>query len=107
MPIEDIKEVTMLVWNENDCLPLVGYEWFFPGDSFGEEDSKNPGREIRLTVRGLPDVVTTDIVKDRSVFRRSDWCRRFYQLHNLKFGDVVAIKKVADHDYEVYPKVSP
>jgi hypothetical protein len=102
-----IKEITVLIGCGDHFTSLLGFEYFFPEDSFGGEDSKNPGTEIRLRVRGLPDVVTTDIVKGKSVIRKSDWRRTFCELHNLTFRDAVAVKNIADYEYEVYPKVSP
>ena len=89
---------------------LTGHYDFFPKDSIGESKQKNgEGKPIQLTVQGLDSPVHTDIGcdpksgKPRRFFRRRKWVKQFFEKHNIKEGDVLAIEKIGRRKFRIYP----
>ncbi len=94
----------------NDHLYISGHHDFFPEECYGESNKKKGlGRQLTLRVEGLPKPVKTDIAKDggngrpRNHFRSRAWVRHFFQRHDLREGDVVAIERLDRFTYRVYP----
>jgi len=94
----------------NHHLYISGHHDFFPKECYGESNKrKGIGRELTLMVEGLPKPVKTDIAKDggngrpRNHFRNRTWVRLFFQRHDLREGDVVAIERLDRFTYRVYP----
>jgi DNA modification methylase len=94
----------------NQHLYITGYHDFFPQECYGESSArKGTGRELTLLVDGLSSPVETDIAKSsgngrpRSFFRKRAWVARFFQQHDLRQGDMVAIERLDRLTYRVYP----
>jgi len=95
---------------QNGHVYITRHHDFFPTECYGESSAKRgAGKKIRLAVDGLPQVVETDIGRNgrtgrpRNFFRKRAWANRFFELHGLQEGDVIAIERVDLFDYRVYP----
>jgi len=89
---------------------LSGHHDFFPAESYGESSRRRgTGTELTLLVAGLKTPVKTDIGvngsngKPRNFFRNRRWVREFFEQHELREGDVIAIERVERLTYRVYP----
>jgi len=89
---------------------LSGHHDFFPKEAYGQSSARRgKGRELTLIVEGFDKPVTTDIGingsngKPRNFFRNRRWVRRFFERHELREGDVIAIERVNKFKYRVYP----
>ncbi len=89
---------------------ISGHLDFFPSDSIGQASSADGlGTLLRLDVEGLPDPVFTDIPRDsktgkpRRFFRKRAWVRDFFQRHQIKPGDTIAIERIASHHFRIVP----
>lgn len=84
---------------------------FFPPDIIGPPklDSELNGRCINIYLEGLDETVKTDIGSERKngqprrMFRQRAWVGRFFQHHKLKGGDLLALEKITDRQYRLYP----
>lgn len=85
---------------------------FFPEDCVGPPRKRKSDRaatHIEIILDGLNESVTTDIGRDsksgkpRQFFRGRQWVRKFFEHHQLKTGDVVAIERLSDRQYRIYP----
>ncbi|MHC4574090.1 MAG: DNA cytosine methyltransferase [Planctomycetota bacterium] len=95
---------------KNRHIYISGHHDFFPDECYGKSRGKKGlGRELTLQVEGLNTSVKTDIGVDpangrpRNFFRKRGWVREFFEKHELKPGDVVAIEKLGPYSYRVYP----
>ncbi|MGC8560969.1 MAG: DNA cytosine methyltransferase [Phycisphaerae bacterium] len=91
-------------------LYLTGHIDFFPADCFGSSSSsRGHGKPLTLLVDGLAEPVITDIPTDartgrpRRFFRKRGWVREFFERHETKPGDTIAIERLAPHRYRVCP----
>lgn len=89
---------------------LSGHYDFFPPESYGESSKKKGiGHPLSLVVEGLPDAIETDIGTNgskggpRSFFRRRDWVKKFFEKHEIREGDVIAIERLSRFEYRIYP----
>ncbi len=94
----------------NNHIYLSGHHDFFPKNCYGESNGKfGIGKSITLTIEGLPDLIQTDIAangkngKPRNFFRRRAWVRKFFEKHEIREGDVIAIEKLDKYKYRIYP----
>lgn len=94
----------------NNHLYVHGHYDFFPPDCVGASKRKNGnGATIRIFLRGLNRTVETDIGSDartgqpRRFFRGRTWVRQFYAHHQIKTGDVLALERVGNREYRLYP----
>ncbi len=95
---------------KNSHIYISGHHDFFPDECYGQS-SKEKGirKEMTLIVEGLTQPVKTDIGindtngKPRNFFRNRRWVRKFFEKHELKAGDVVAIERLDKYIYRVYP----
>ncbi len=83
---------------------------FFPSDILGPStlaDALN-GRAVRIFLEGLNETVETDIPTDkktgrpRRMFRRRTWVRKFFEHHQIKGGDLLALQRTSVRDYRLY-----
>ncbi|MBN1391272.1 MAG: DNA cytosine methyltransferase [Sedimentisphaerales bacterium] len=95
---------------KNHHIYISGHHDFFPKECHGQSDKKNGvKKEMTLLVEGLPKPVKTDIGtngtngKPRDFFRRRRWVREFFEKHELKAGDVIAIERLSKYTYRIYP----
>ncbi len=52
---------------------------------------------------GLNETITTDIAKDKAIFRNRRWVRRFFSHHAVNSGDLLALERVNGHRYRLSP----
>jgi DNA (cytosine-5)-methyltransferase 1 len=92
---------------QNNHIYLSGHQDFFPADSYGPSNGKRgAGRFLTLRVEGLPEPVETDLARrgaNRYIFRKRGWVRRFFEKHEIRQGDVVAVERLSHSEYRVYP----
>ncbi len=87
----------------NLCLSRCGKD-FFPEDSFGESSAKNGhGKPVILKVQGLESMIETDIPKDKKIFRKRGWVRKFVEVNNLNMNDTIIINRIASRKYLITP----
>ena len=84
---------------------------FFPPDVFGSSSrSKGVGSLITLKVKGLGELIKTDIPtygstgKPRWLFRERSWVKNFVRTNNLIPGDTVKVCRISTRKYELVPK---
>jgi len=92
---------------DNKHIYLSGHQDFFPKESYGASSGKNGlGKKLTLHIDGLSVNVETDLALrggQRFIFRKRAWVGRFFEKHEIQNGDVIAIEKLGDHEYRVYP----
>ncbi len=84
---------------------------FFPSDCLGTSRKSTNGhtKTIQIRLDGLNTTVETDIGteagtgKPRRMFRGRKWVREFFEHHQIKTGDVLALEKVNVRRYRLYP----
>ena len=89
---------------------ISGHHDFFSRKCYGASSrKKGVGEEIALTVEGLEKEIRTDIAtngsngRPRNFFRKRSWVRQFFEKHEIREGDVIAIEKIAKGRYRIYP----
>ena len=94
----------------NNHIYLSGHHDFFPVECYGGSSKKKGiGRQLSLLIEGLPEPIQTDIStrsgngKPRSFFRKRAWVRKFFEKHETREGDVIAIERLARFTYRIYP----
>lgn len=94
----------------NDHIYLSGHHDFFPLECYGNsKKKKGVGKELTLIVEGLAKPIKTDIGingangKPRNFFRKRSWARKFFEKHEIREGDVIAIERLKKNTYRVYP----
>jgi DNA (cytosine-5)-methyltransferase 1 len=82
----------------------------FPADSFGVVAGCRAGvSKLRLEVDGLDEAILTDIPVDarsgrpRPTFRSRGWVRAFFERHQIKPGDTIAIERLDSHVFRITP----
>ena len=88
-------------------LYVHGHYDFFPADCIGasRKSANGNGVAIRVILEGLGETIETDIGSDagtgkpRRFFRGRTWVRRFYEYHNIKTGDVLAMERLGKRRY--------
>ena len=79
-------------------------ESFFPRDSIGgSAASRRLGKLLRLEMKGIGEVVQTDIAGDKMIFRKRGWCREFFREAGVEAGDWVEIERMGPYEYRVRP----
>jgi len=84
---------------------------FFPRECYGPSiREKGRGRALTLEVKGLAEPVQTDICPrglagtSRCFFRNQGrWLGNFFRINNIQDGDVIAVEKMGNFTYRVYP----
>lgn len=78
---------------------------FFPEDSFGESSAKKGhGTPVTLKVYGLESTISTDIAKDKKIFRQRGWVKKFVKVNNLNMNDTIIINRIALRKYLITPE---
>lgn len=73
---------------------------FFPEDSFGESSKKKGrGTPINLKVYGLESTISTDIAKDKKIFRQRGWIKKLVEVNNLNTNDIIVINRITPQQY--------
>ena len=92
-------------------LYIHGHYDFFPADCVGasRKSANGNGAPISILLTGLGKTIETDIGTDaksgkpRRFFRGRAWMRQFYEHHNIKTGDVIAMQRLGQRRYRLYP----
>lgn len=92
-------------------LYVHGHYDFFPPESIGapRKSSSGTGATISIFLDGLRATIETDIGSDaktgkpRRFFRGRTWVKRFYEHHQTKIGDVLALERLGRRRYRLYP----
>ncbi len=95
----------------NSHIYITGHWDFFPQDCFGDANlvSGHPGRPIAIRLDGMRRTIETDIATDaktgkpRREFRARTWVREFFERHNIRPGDVLALERIGEREYRLYP----
>ena len=94
----------------NNHIYLSGHHDFFPAAAYGSSKaSGRTGKPLTIRLDGLQETVSTDIAENgsngrpRNFFRKRAWVRRFFERHDIREGDVIAIERIARFEYRVYP----
>jgi DNA (cytosine-5)-methyltransferase 1 len=95
---------------KNSHIYITGHHDFFPCESFGASNQRNGvGKELSFILDGFSDCVYTDISTSsdkknpRNFFRKRGWISSFFKKHNISEGDVIAIEKIEEYKYKIYP----
>ena len=95
---------------KNKHIYISGHHDFFPDECYGQSSKeKGIGKEMTLIVEGLTGTFKTDIGidgdngKPRNFFRNRKWVRKFFEKHEIRAGDVVAIERLSKYTYRIYP----
>ncbi len=84
---------------------------FFPPDCLGasRKSANGHSKPIQIHLDGLNRTIETDIGteagngKPRRHFRGRTWVRQFFEHHQIKTGDVLALEKMSTRRYGLYP----
>ena len=94
----------------NRYIRLSGHLDFFPQAAYGKSSkAKGTGSLLTLHVEGLSKPVETDLATHanngapRHFFRNRRWVRQFFEKHEIREGDVVAVERLGEYEYRVYP----
>lgn len=92
------------------CIHLSGHHDFFPAAAYRPKTKPNRSNQpIQLRVAGFDEPVTSQITTDphtdgpRTAFTDRKWITRFFQKHDIREGDVLAIERLGDFEYRLYP----
>lgn len=100
----DERRVTLKAGNfGNSHIYLSKIRDFFPQDTIGPSNRlEGTAKQVKLHVCCLERPVETDIAGDKMIFRKRFWSK-FFDHHKLEVGDEIAIKRIAEYEYEVAP----
>ncbi|MCJ7544070.1 MAG: DNA cytosine methyltransferase [Phycisphaerae bacterium] len=94
----------------NSHIYITGHYDFFPNDCIGSSRrSGGNGKPISIQLEGLNRTVRTDIASDgatgkpRRLLRGRSWVREFFEHHRIHTGDVLALERIGERGYRLYP----
>lgn len=94
----------------NNHIYFSGHLDFFPEECYGgSSKDKGTGHPVKLTIQGLSEPVETDIARNgtnggpRNFFRKRGWVGQFFKKHEIREGDVIAIERLGEYAYRIYP----
>jgi DNA (cytosine-5)-methyltransferase 1 len=88
---------------------INGHLDFFPDDCVGPPRQNSESSQVQIFLSGLEETVATDIGRDaktgkpRAFLRGRSWVRRFYEHHDIQIGDVLALERLSERKYRLYP----
>jgi hypothetical protein len=89
----------------NKHVYLARHLGFFPSDAIGSHNKEaGQGTRLKLHFDGLPEAAETDIDPNHKIFRLRDrhW-QEFFERHDLRAGDKVAIEGISEYEYRILP----
>ena len=101
MPTAVWLEVTQGNLNNNH-LYLSRILEFFPEDVLGGPN-RSRAAPHKLRIRCGNDVVETDIVSDKKIFRKRGWLGRFFDVYQVSAGDKVVLWRNGVYEYQLLP----
>jgi hypothetical protein len=84
---------------DNNHLYLTGVLDIFPEDALGGPSAAHAGRPVR--VHFGDEVVETDVVRERRIFRRRGWLRRFFAERQVRAGERVLLERLGPYVYRL------
>jgi len=95
----------------NNTINIGRQYGFFPSDCLGasRKSANGHSKPIEIRLDGLNTTIETDIgteagtAKPRRMFRGRKWVREFFEHHQIKTGDVLALEKVTLRRFRLYP----
>lgn len=94
----------------NNHIYISGHHDFFGKECYGGSSQRKKAKQpLTLVVDGLPETIETDIAMNgsngspRNFFRKRGWVRKFFKKHEIKEGDIIALERLSDYKYRVYP----
>jgi hypothetical protein len=95
-----VRQLTVTQGNlDNNHLYLTGVLDLFPEDALGGPSAAHAGRPVRVHVGD--EVVETDVVCARRIFRRRGWLRRFFAQRQVRAGDRVLLERLGPYVYRL------
>jgi len=95
---------------KNNHLNIAGHHDFFPSNCFGaSRRADSRAQPISVFLDGLDIRFETDIpravnsIKPRNFLRERSLIGKFYRKHKIKTGDVLALERLGDREYRLYP----
>jgi hypothetical protein len=96
-----IRYLTVTQGNlDNAHLYLTEVLDLFPADVLGGPNETHAAPRTVRVVWGS-EVVETDIDRDKKIFRRRDWVRRFFDANRITAGDRVLLEQLEPYQYRV------
>jgi hypothetical protein len=91
----------------NNHVYLSRHLDFFPPDAIGAANKRSgKGTLLKLRFEGLPGAAETDIASDKKIFRlRGRRWQEFFERHDLRPGDKIAIERISAFEYRVVPEI--
>jgi DNA (cytosine-5)-methyltransferase 1 len=94
----------------NSTIYLSGHLDFFPRNSYANsQHSDASALNLTLFAEGLPNPIHTKIATQpdngtsRNYFRKQAWISHFFQKHDIREGDLIAIERLSPSEYRLYP----
>jgi hypothetical protein len=85
---------------DNNHMYLTEVMDMFPDDVLGGHDkSQAAPRTVRVLFSG--EAVDTDVVREKNIFRRRGWVRRFFDANRIAAGDRVCLEQLEPYLYRV------
>lgn len=84
---------------DNNHLYLTEALDLFPADVLGGAKEAQAGRPVR--VHWGDQLVETDVVRTRRIFRRRGWVRRFFAANHIAAGDRVVLEQIEPYVYRI------
>jgi hypothetical protein len=84
-----------------------GHYDFFPPDCIGGTKRAADSKTIDIRLDGLDQTIRTDIGRDaktgkpRGFFRARGWVRPFFEHHEVKAGDYLALERLSERSYRL------
>jgi hypothetical protein len=84
----------------NNHIYLTEVMHIFPEDALGGHDELHAApRTVRVLCGS--EAVDTDIVREKHIFRRRDWVRRFFEASRVEAGDRVYLEQLEPYLYRL------
>ena len=85
---------------QNNHMHLAGALDIFPPDVIGGTNKlQSAPRTVRIECGR--EIVETDIVRDKKIFRKRGWIGRFYKDYRVQPGDCLLLEQLSPYVYRV------
>lgn len=83
---------------DNSHIYLSEVMDMFPDDALGGPDeSQSAPRTVRIAWGS--EVVDTDVVRDKQIFRRRGWVKQFFSANQICAGDRILLEQIDPYSY--------
>lgn len=90
----------------NDHFYLTDVMDLFPSDAVGGPNEATQAQRSLEIQCGIGDPVHTDIAGDKKIFRKRAWVAEFFEVHEMREGDVIVVERTGPSRYHIYPRRS-